>query len=462
MSPKTPSRRPRRKAKTPARTVRKRPTRKAASAPRRAPSPPPEPEVVALAVAPEPAAIPDPEPRALPAEVSAAAPELDYAARAPEPEPERPWPGSRRAVFFDVENTSHAPHVERTLRHLGLDRRSARTDFLAVGNWRVIGLDIGRILSRAGAQLVHSAPATGVRDWSDLRIAVSAGVWLGAARPGDRIEIVSDDRAFDAVGDVAAALGVEFHRLSHRALSGAPAPEPAPAAPAPSSSARYRGRRRRPYGRSGPAPSAPSHLHAAPRPPAPVAPAALAEPAPAAPLPAAVAAAPSGEPHTAPHDEIIHVVRELVSAAHGRPVLIDTLARELKRRGFGRTPGSPRLITRLRRIREISVSQTGMIALVGGSALPAPVSPPVAAPAPIEVVEVAEIEPELEPEPMPRAPEPVDHVPDDDDDGPQPGNERVPPPGRAAAPPRPTPRAPHGPRRRRRGGGQRPRPAPAS
>ena len=460
MSPKTTSRRPRRKTKTPTRTVRKRPTRKAARAPRRAPSPPPEPEVVALAGAPEPAAtsIPDHEPRALPAEVSDTAPELDYAARAPEPEPERPWPGSRRAVFFDVENTSHAPHVERTLRHLGLDRRSARTDFLAVGNWRVIGLDIGRILSRAGAQLVHSAPATGVRDWSDLRIAVSAGVWLGAARPGDRIEIVSDDRAFDAVGDVAAALGVEFHRLSHRALSGAPAPEPAPAAPAPSSSARHRGRRRRPYGRSGPAPS---HLAAAPRPPAPVTPTPLPEPTPAAPQPAAGAAAPSGEPHTAPHDEIIHVVRELVSAAHGRPVLIDTLARELKRRGFGRTPGSPRLITRLRRIREISVSQTGMIALVGGSALPASVSPPVAVPAPpIEVVEVAEVVPEPELEPMPRAPELVDLV-TDDDEGPQPGNERV-PTERAAAPPRPAQRAHHGPRRRRRGGGQRPRPAPAS
>ena len=49
---------------------------------------------------------------------------------------------------------------------------------------------------------MHSAPSTGVRDWSDLRIAVAAGIWLAAARPGDVIEIVSDDRAFDAVGDV--------------------------------------------------------------------------------------------------------------------------------------------------------------------------------------------------------------------------------------------------------------------
>jgi hypothetical protein len=58
----------------------------------------------------------------------------------------------------------------------------------------------------------------GVPDWSDLRIAAAAGVWLGEARPGDRIEIVSDDRAFDAVGDVAAGLGVTFRRVSYRLL----------------------------------------------------------------------------------------------------------------------------------------------------------------------------------------------------------------------------------------------------
>jgi hypothetical protein len=40
------------------------------------------------------------------------------------------------------------------------------------------------------------------------------------------------------------------------------------------------------------------------------------------------------------------------------------LANALKARGFRRTPGSPRLITRLRRIREVTVSPTGMISLV--------------------------------------------------------------------------------------------------
>src|SRR2546422_920317 len=164
------------------------------------------------------------------------------------------------------------------IEHLSIDRQGRRTDFVAVGNWRVIGSDTGRLLARHGAHLVHSAPSTGVRDWSDLRIAVTAGVWLGGARPGDVLEIVSDDRAFDAVGDVASTLGVSFRRLSYRALIG--------------------------------------------------------------------------------------VVQELVERTSDHSVLIDTLANALKSRGFRRPPGSPRLITRLRRIKELSVSPTGMITLV--------------------------------------------------------------------------------------------------
>jgi hypothetical protein len=93
-------------------------------------------------------------------------------------------------------------------------------------------------------------------------------------------------------------------------------------------------------------------------------------PPPAAPVerprPEPARAATPSDAHTAPHDEIISVVRDLVERAGGRPVLIDTLAHALKARGFRRTPGSPRLITRLRRIRELSISPNGMISLVSG------------------------------------------------------------------------------------------------
>jgi hypothetical protein len=140
-------------------------------------------------------------------------------------------------IFFDVENSSRAQHVVRVLEHLAVDHGHARTDFVAIGNWRVISDESAHLLARHGARLVHSAPAPGVQDWSDLRIGVAAGVWLGTARAGDRIEIVSDDRAFDAVGDVAAILGVHFTRVSYRLLAGAGT---TPAAPASASQRRRR------------------------------------------------------------------------------------------------------------------------------------------------------------------------------------------------------------------------------
>src|SRR5215470_12955122 len=280
-------------------------------------------------------------------DVPLAEPERVYAERVPPPEPERPWPANHRIILFDVENTSRPEHIARMIEHLGIDRQGRRTDFVAVGNWRVIGSDTGRLLARRGAQLVHSAPSTGVRDWSDLRIAVSAGVWLGSARPGDLIEIISDDRAFDAVGDVAAVLGVEYRRLSYRGLTGmAAAEEPAEQPAQAPREGRGRRRRGRRWGRGG------GRHDGRPR--------GQGGPPPAAPRPSDPARADTDAgAHTAPHDELVEVVRELAQRASNGAVLIDTLARALKERGFSRPPGSPRLITRLRRIRELAVSRTG-------------------------------------------------------------------------------------------------------
>jgi hypothetical protein len=304
---------------------------------------------------PEPESPPPPAPAAdvTPTEppVPLSVPEPALAARV-EPPRERPLPNGRRAIFFDVENTSRAEHISRVIAHLNVDRGARRTEFFAVGNWRVIGHDTARLLARHGAQLVHSAPSVGVRDWSDLRIAVASGVWLASARADDVIEIVSDDRAFDAVGDVAASLGVTFRRLSYRGLLGLPAIDvPEREAEAEPSQARHGGGRSR-RGRRG-------RRHGRPE--------QVARPAPAP----SVAAVASGhvpvEPHTAPHDEIVAVVRELAQSSSGRAVTLDSLANALKARGFSRPPGSPRLITRLRRIKELEVSRSGVITLHDGS-----------------------------------------------------------------------------------------------
>lgn len=348
---------------------------------------------------PEPAPpTPVPTPEIAPSEppVPLSVPEPALAARVSPPPPERPLPSSRRAIFFDVENTSRAEHISRVIAHLAVDRNGRRTEFFAVGNWRVIGHDTARLLARHGAQLVHSAPSVGVRDWSDLRIAVASGVWLASARPDDVIEIVSDDRAFDAVGDVAASLGVTFHRLSYRGLLGVPVADvPEREEPMESGHVRHSGGRSR-RGRRGRRHGRPEH-GARPAPPPSI----------------AAAAAVQAEPHTAPHDEIVAVVRELAQSSSGRNVTLDTLANALKSRGFSRPPGSPRLITRLRRIKELEVSRSGVITLHDGAPRVAPAVEIVPEPAePAAVIDEA-------PQPPPPA---VDT--EVEEDAVEPGNDR--------------------------------------
>jgi hypothetical protein len=405
--------------------------RKAAESGRAAPPPPID--DLALAASPEPVVAYEtpPEP-----DLPLATPEILFAERAEPPEPERPYAANRRAIFFDVENTSRAQHIARVIDHLQIDRRGHRTEFFAVGNWRVIGNDTARLLASHGAHLVHSAPSVGVRDWSDLRIAVAAGAWLAVARPGDVLEVVSDDRAFDAVGDVAAMLGITFRRLSYRGLVGAPAEvipiavAPIAVAPPPQAAraasgdrrgqgyrSRYRDRRER------------RHVPAPPPRVKPVPPRQEVETT-------------GEEPHTAPHDEIVAVVQDLVRANPSRTVSIDAVANALKARGFSRPPGSPRLITRLRRLKELELSRAGLITLVDSGAPAAPVEP-----APVDD------EPPSPGNELP-PPEPDPDL-DEEDDSPQPGNRRVEPPRPMPDSARPTPDNAPGRRRRRRGGRRR-------
>ena len=394
-------------------------------------------------------------------------PEPRFASRVLPPEADRPFPSPRRAIFFDVENASRPEHIARVIEHLEVDRTGRRTDFVAVGNWRVIGHDSARLLARHGAHLIHSAPSVGVRDWSDLRIAVGAGVWLASARAGDVLEIITSDRAFDAVGDVAASLGIEFRRLSHQGITGAAeARAPVREAPTASRSASYRGRsRRRGPWRDRAAPSAPAPVVSAPvvSAPADLTPPREVEPVIIAPPPPPLAAGHPAEhiAQTAPRDELIALVHDLMQRSPGRPLTLDTLANALKSRGFSRPPGSPRLITRLRRIKEIALSRTGVVTLVGSQdAVSAEEFGAVQPDVDARDVDAEDVEPgnvlvkNVEPQDV----EAQDSDVLDADESPGPGNEAV--PGQtAAAPVLQDPRR----RRSRRGGrgGRRPRPETA-
>ena len=266
--------------------------------------------------------------------------------------------GERHAVFIDVENTSSEADLGRVLEDLQIDRNT--TDITAVGNWRVVGQHLGRMLAQRGAHLVHSAPAPRVPDWSDLWIAVTAGMWLGRATPGDSLCILSDDRAFDAVGDAAARLGVHFRRITYRsggsAASERVAPERERVAPADG----HAGGRRRRRRRRGDGPSAGSGRMSS-------ASSGRTQQAPPASSAAASASA-EEERHAASLDAIRAVIARLTAPDPVRGVSLDTLTLSLKAEGFQRPPGSPRLVTRLRRIKDVELLPNGRVRLAGAIA----------------------------------------------------------------------------------------------
>jgi len=282
-----------------------------------------------------------------------------------------PGGSPRRAIFIDVENTSSEAALVGALEQLGIDHTTMPTELVAVGNWRVIGQHVARLLAQRGARLLHTAPATGVKDWSDLSIAVAAGVWLGRAQPGDQIEIVSADRAFDAVADAAVNLGVKFRRLTYGPFSGlAEAITRAELAEGGPRRSRRGGRRRR----GGTKPPAPWGQAAVPSAEAPT--------RTARPLPAVVpeVAATNGidkDIQGATPEQIIATIARLTAKAPERGVNLDLLINALKAEGFGRPPGSPRLVTRLRKMKDVEVSPTGMVRLVSLPPGPIPMELPV-------------------------------------------------------------------------------------
>lgn len=265
----------------------------------------------------------------------------------------------RRAVFVDVENTSSEEDLFEVIEALHIDRAAQPTEVTAVGNWRAIGQRLARRLAGMGAQLVHTAPNATVKDWSDLWIAVAAGCWLGVAQPGDLLEIVSNDRAFDAVGDAAAARGVVYHRLLHKRGAQAAASAAATEEGEPKRRRRSRGGRRH-RGRGNGATSTPATSHAPAEHRAPA--------AHHAPAKAHGGRHHEVEPHGATRDQMVSVISRLGGGDSSRWINLDVLEKELKAEGFARPAGSPRLVTRLRTLKDVEVDSHGRVRLVAAPA----------------------------------------------------------------------------------------------
>ncbi len=74
------------------------------------------------------------------------------------------------------------------------------------------------------------------------------------------------------------------------------------------------------------------------------------------------------ERHSASLDQIRAAIARLTASDPARGVSLDTLTLALKAEGFQRPPGSPRLVTRLRRIKDVEMLPNGRVRLVGETA----------------------------------------------------------------------------------------------
>jgi hypothetical protein len=77
--------------------------------------------------------------------------------------------------------------------------------------------------------------------------------------------------------------------------------------------------------------------------------------------PLRVAAVSEAEPHAASQEQLQRVITRLAAADPARTVTLDALTVALKAAGFQRPPGSSRLVTRLRRMKDIEVLPNGKV-----------------------------------------------------------------------------------------------------
>ena len=294
------------------------------------------------------------EPETTTLAVRTATPERVFAGRVRPPAPPSPLPTGRRAIFVDVENSSRADHIGRGLDHLAIDRADRRVDLIAVGNWRVIGADSARLLARRGAH----RPQRALHRRAGLERPADRGERRGLARQRptrrpDRDHLRRSRLRRGGRRGRRAGRGVpppvlsRSHRPGRRLRRAARYGGPG----APRGRGRRGGRGRRRSGRGGR--NRFDQGARGPTPPRRGARASLAGPR-------ARAGALQPDPtRTRRRTTSCGGRTELADHAPNGAVLIDTLARALKERGFSRPPARPG-DTRLR-ASPAQVSQTGRI-----------------------------------------------------------------------------------------------------
>src|SRR6185295_7230006 len=88
--------------------------------------------------------------------------------------------------------------------------------------------------------------------------------------------------------------------------------------------------------------------------------------------PVVAAAHGDDERHAAPQEQLQGVIARLAALDPAHTVTLDALTVALKAAGFQRPPGSPRLVTRLRRMKDIEILPNGRVRLNPDAILAAP------------------------------------------------------------------------------------------
>ena len=122
-------------------------------------------------------------------------------------------PTARHLLVVDVDESSGVDEIARLLADLEPRILRADTELLAVGDWRALVDEAAALLVRRGVRLVPSAPHLDRGSRRGVPIAVAIGLWLSGSAPGAALEILSEDHAFDTVGEVATSRGAIFRRL---------------------------------------------------------------------------------------------------------------------------------------------------------------------------------------------------------------------------------------------------------
>jgi len=129
--------------------------------------------------------------------------------------------GMPHLVLLDIGESTGVAAIASALDDLGSQSLNSDGAVLAVSAGCTLDPEAALLLARRRVRSIPVRPEPGSGIRRGVALAVAAGLWLSSSKPGDLLEIVSDDLIFDTVGNVATGRGAVFRRVPyHQAAFG--------------------------------------------------------------------------------------------------------------------------------------------------------------------------------------------------------------------------------------------------